>query len=58
MAYDQEKEKQEAVEAGIRAIKSLRAAQDHLNRAKNWGVWDMFGGGFFSQICELPKSCA
>ena len=46
MAYDQEKEKQEAVEAGISAIKSLRAAQDHLNRAKNWGVWDMLAEDF------------
>lgn len=55
MAYDQEKEKQEAVEAGIRAIKSLRAAQDHLNRAKNWGVWDMFGGGFFSTMTKQSK---
>ena len=41
MAYDLEKEKREAVDAGNRALRSLRAAQDNLNSAKNWGIWDM-----------------
>lgn len=36
MAYDLEKEKREAVDAGNRALRSLRAAQDNLNSAKNW----------------------
>ena len=46
MTYDLEKEKREAVIAGRRALTSLRAAQEDLNSAKNWGLWDMFGGGF------------
>ena len=50
MAYDLEKEKREAIEAGNRALRSLREAQNNLNSAKNWGIWDMFGGGFISKI--------
>ena len=42
MAYDLEKEKREAIVAGQRALNSLRAAQNELNSAKNWGLWDMF----------------
>ena len=32
MGYDIEKEKREAIEAGQRALHSLRAAQDNLSR--------------------------
>lgn len=55
MAYDLEKEKREAVDAGNRALRSLRAAQDNLNSAKNWGLWDMFGGGFISTMAKHSK---
>ena len=48
MGYDIEKEKREAIEAGRRALNSLSAAKENLNSAKNWGLVDMFGGGFFS----------
>lgn len=34
MTYDLEKEKREAIDAGSRALRSLRAAQDNLNSAK------------------------
>ena len=47
MGYDIEKEKREAIEAGRRALSSLRTAKENLNSAKNWGLVDMFGGGFF-----------
>ena len=50
MAYDLEKEKREAVEAGKRALRSLREAEEQLNSAKNWGLWDMFGGGVISTM--------
>ena len=50
MGYDIEKEKREAIEAGYRALNSLNAAKENLNSAKNWGLVDMFGGGFFSMI--------
>ena len=46
MGYDIEKEKREAIEAGQRALSSLRTAKENLNSAKNWGLVDMFGGGF------------
>ncbi len=47
MGYDIEKEKREAIEAGQRALSSLQTAKENLNSAKNWGLVDMFGGGFF-----------
>ena len=49
MGYDIEKEKREAIEAGRRALSSLRTAKENLNSAKNWGLVDMFGGGFFTK---------
>ena len=36
MGYDIEKEKREAIEAGRRALNSLRTAKENLNSAKNW----------------------
>ena len=38
MGYDIEKEKREAIEAGQRALSSLRTAKENLNSAKNWGL--------------------
>ncbi len=55
MAYDLEKEKREAIDAGNRALRSLRDAQDNLKSAKSWGIWDMFGGGFFSTMVKRSK---
>ena len=48
--YDIEKEKREAINAGNRALNSLRTARENLNSAKNWGLADMFGGGFFTTM--------
>ena len=39
MGYDIEKEKREAIEAGQRALSSLRTAKENLNSAKNWVWW-------------------
>ena len=55
MGYDIEKEKREAIEAGYRALNSLNAAKENLNSAKNWGLVDMFGGGFFSTMLKHSK---
>lgn len=55
MAYNIEKEKREAIEAGQRALQSLRYAQDNLHSAKNWGLVDMFGGGFLSTMAKHSK---
>ena len=55
MGYDIEKEKREAIEAGRRALNSLRTAKENLNSAKNWGLVDMFGGGFFTTLLKHSK---
>jgi hypothetical protein len=55
MEYDIAKEKQEAIEAGQRALNSLRIARENLNSAKNWGVVDMLGGGFLTTMVKRSK---
>lgn len=45
----------EAIQAGERALISLRNAQDVLNSARNWGILDMLGGGFLSTIIKRSK---
>ena len=55
MGYDIEKEKREAIEAGRRALNSLQTAKENLNSAKNWGLADMFGGGFFITMLKHSK---
>lgn len=55
MAYDLEKEKQEAIDAGERALRSLNAAKENLNSAGNWGFVDMMGGGFFTTMIKRSK---
>lgn len=55
MTYDIEKEKREAIDAGNRALKSLKNAQENLRSAKNFGIWDMFGGGFFPTMIKHSK---
>lgn len=45
----------EALDAGERALSSLRKAQEKLNSAGNWGLFDMFGGGLFSTIMKRSK---
>ncbi|MDD7280909.1 MAG: hypothetical protein PUH10_02810 [Erysipelotrichaceae bacterium] len=55
MAYDLEKEKREAINAGYLALRSLLEAQNSLNTAKNWGIWDMLGGGFLSTMAKHSK---
>ena len=55
MAYDFEKEKREAMEAGNRALHSLREAQTNLDSARNWGLWDMFGGGTITSLIKSSK---
>lgn len=55
MEFDLEKEKREAIEAGNRALCSLREARKNLQSAKNWGIWDMLGGGFISTMAKHSK---
>lgn len=46
---------EEAIDAGERALISLRMAQEKLNSAGNWGLFDMFGGGLFSTMIKRSK---
>lgn len=42
------KELQEALTAGQAVLSSLHQAKDQMNSARNWGAWDMLGGGMIS----------
>jgi len=53
--YDLDKEKREAIDAGERALVSLRNAQSELNSARSWGFIDMFGGGLISSYVKHSK---
>lgn len=55
MMYDLEKERREALDAGERALRSLRNAQRELNSAKNWGIVDIIGGGLISSLLKKEK---
>ena len=41
------REIEEAIEVGIVARRSLEDAKDELVSARNWGTWDLAGGGMF-----------
>ena len=45
----------EAINAADNALIALRNAQDSLEDAGNWGIWDMLGGGFFSTMLKHSK---
>lgn len=46
------KEIHEAITAGNRAIESLSKMKERLDSAHGWGVWDMLGGGFLSNLAK------
>lgn len=45
----------EAVGAGARALVSLREAQEKLESAKKWGIVDLFGGGFVTDLIKHSR---
>lgn len=53
--YNYEQERQEAIDAGERALESLRLAKSELNSARTWGVFDLFGGGLISTLVKHSK---
>ena len=55
MAYNFEKEKREAIDAGNKALESLRTAKENLDSAHNWGLFDMFAGGLISSLAKRSK---
>lgn len=50
-----ETEIREAVAAGERALTSLRRAQEKLDSARNWGLFDLFGGGFITDMIKHSR---
>ncbi len=49
------KETQEAIDAGKTARNKLLVILGHLDKAKNWGVYDMIGGGSLSSMIKHSK---
>lgn len=49
------KEVKEAIAAGREASKSLIEMKQPLESAQGWGVWDILGGGFFSDLIKHSK---
>ena len=49
------KETLEAVNAGEQALQSLYAAREKLGSARNWGIYDMLGGGLISTMIKHSK---
>lgn len=52
---DRLKELQEAKDAANKVIEKIDIALDTLDSAKFWGMWDMFGGDFFSSWKKRDK---
>ena len=52
---DYRREIDEAILAGQRARNSLLQAKDYLKSAGNWGILDMFGGGFVTTYIKRSK---
>ena len=45
----------EAIDAGERALSSLKRARDYLNSAGNWGLLDLFGGNLITGLVKHSK---
>ena len=50
-----DRERQEAIDAGERALDSLYGVRKELESAGNWGLLDMFGGGMFTTFVKHIK---
>lgn len=49
------REMQEAITAGERALDSLFRARERLKSARGFGMLDLFGGGFFTDLLKHNK---
>ncbi len=47
-----QKEIGEAINAGKEVIYALESIKEALSKARNWGTWDIFGGGFISDMVK------
>lgn len=50
-----QREVREAIAAGERALSSLYAAENKLDSARSWGLWDLLGGGMLSTFVKHSK---
>lgn len=55
MTYELQKEVKEAIRAGEQALNSLHRVLNSLDSARNWGIFDMFGGGGLSGLIKHAK---
>lgn len=55
MSEELKKELDEAILAGERALGSLKTAYDNLTSAKNWGIFDMMGGGLIADMVKYSR---
>ena len=53
--YNRELEIREAIEAGERALDSLKDARSSLDSARGWGLFDLFGGGAISGFIKHSR---
>lgn len=53
--YDRDKEINEAIRAGERALSSLHEAERQLKSAGSWGLVDIFGGDTISGLMKHMK---
>ena len=49
------KEVREAIQAGEAALESMEMARKELGSARNWGLFDIFGGGMLSTFVKHSK---
>ena len=55
MTQIDQRELREAIQAGEAALRSLERAKEKMGSAKNWGIFDMMGGGLFSSLFKHSK---
>ena len=50
-----QREVREAVQAGEEALAGIQKAREQLGSAKNWGIFDMLGGGMISSMVKHSR---
>ena len=55
MSFDYDRERDEAISAGKRAKRSLENALAALDSARDWGIFDILGGGLISTLAKHSK---
>lgn len=46
---------EQARRAGYQALESLREVQENLRSARNWGIFDMLGGGLITDMVKHSR---